>query len=137
MLLGSRVVGQRAKNEKFVGDKLDNVPAGEQDPLNVAARCHANFAENVPLALLLAAIVELNGGNRRILNGSLAALLVLRVAHVELGLRGPKSTSFGRALGFAGTMGFIGGWLDMPPTWSRATGVSDLSLTNFEPRERI
>jgi len=63
----------------------------------------------VPLALLLASIVELNGGNRKVLNGSLGALLLLRILHVELGLMGPGSMSNGHPIGYFGTLGFIGG----------------------------
>jgi hypothetical protein len=48
----------------------------------------------------------LNGGNRKVLNGSLAALLLLRILHVELGLTGPKAMS---GVGYYGKLGFIGG----------------------------
>lgn len=63
----------------------------------------------MPLALLLASIVELNGGNRKVLNGSLGALLLLRILHVELGMLGPNASSDGRRIGYYGTLGFIGG----------------------------
>jgi uncharacterized membrane protein YecN with MAPEG domain len=63
----------------------------------------------VPLALLLASIVELNGGNRKVLNGSLGALLLLRILHVELGMLDPNASSNGRRIGYYGTLGFIGG----------------------------
>jgi uncharacterized membrane protein YecN with MAPEG domain len=66
-------------------------------------RCHHNFIENVPLALLLAGIVELNGGNRKALNAALGALLLFRILHVEFGLKGPGNNGFGRAVGFFGT----------------------------------
>jgi hypothetical protein len=42
------------------------------------------------MALLLASIFELKGGNRKTLNGSLGALLLLRILHVEVGLLGPQ-----------------------------------------------
>ncbi|KAK5658094.1 hypothetical protein OQA88_2650 [Cercophora sp. LCS_1] len=32
-----------------------------EDPLYIASRCHENFIENVPFALILAAVAELNG----------------------------------------------------------------------------
>ena len=75
----------------------------------MAARCHNNFVENVPLALLLAGIVELNGGNRKVLNGALGALLLIRIVHVEFGLKAPGNNGFGRAVGFFGTQGFMAG----------------------------
>lgn len=53
--------------------------------------------------------MELNGGNRKVLVGSLDALLLLRILYVELGLLGPKSLSTGRPIGYFGTLGFIGG----------------------------
>ena len=77
----------------------------------------ANFLENVPLALLFAGIAELNGADRKILNYSLAALLLFRIGHVELGLKGPKTLGAGRPIGYWGTQAVIaglagwGGWL--------------------------
>lgn len=65
--------------------------------------------EYVPLALLGAAIVELNGGNRKILNGGLAALLLFRIMHVELGMHGANANGPGRLIGHLGTAGFLGG----------------------------
>lgn len=59
------------------------------------------------MAFLLAAIVELNGGNRRALTGGLAALLTLRVIHAELGLRGKEAMAVGRPIGYFGSMGLI------------------------------
>ena len=63
----------------------------------------------MPIALLLASIVELNGGNRKVLNGSLGTLLLLRILHVEFGMLGPNALSMGRRIGYYGTLGFIGG----------------------------
>ena len=83
--------------------------SGDSDPLLVARRCHGNFIENVPLALLMGAIVEMNGGDRRVLSGSFAALLLFRIFHVELGLRGEKATAPGRIIGHLGTLSFTMG----------------------------
>ena len=63
----------------------------------------------MPLAFILVAVAELNGANRKTLNWSLAALFVLRVAHVELGLKGENTVGWGRPIGFWGTQAFIGG----------------------------
>jgi uncharacterized protein len=75
--------------------------------LNVATRCHGNYTENVPFALLLGAIVEMNGGNRRVLTGGLAALLVGRLLHAELGLRSENAMGQGRLVGHVTTLSFI------------------------------
>lgn len=68
-----------------------------------------NFAENVPLALLLAAVVELNGGSRKLLTAGLSVLLVSRILHAELGLMAKNSAGPGRTIGHVGTMGTIVG----------------------------
>lgn len=46
-----------------MGDKCDE-SKGASDPLYVASRSQANFAENVPLILAVALLAELNGANR-------------------------------------------------------------------------
>lgn len=68
-----------------------------------------NFLESVPLAFVLTAIVELNGGNRTLLNYALAALFAFRVGHVEIGLRSKDTLGYGRAPGTVGTQGFLAG----------------------------
>lgn len=82
---------------------------GAYNDLLVATRAHANFAENVPLAFLLAGVAELNGANRRVLTAALAALLALRVLHADLGLVRPGSIAAGRPVGYFGTCGVLGG----------------------------
>ena len=62
-------------------------------------------------------MAELNGADRKILNYALAALLLLRIGHVELGLKGPKTLGVGRPIGYYGTQGIVvglagwGSWL--------------------------
>jgi uncharacterized membrane protein YecN with MAPEG domain len=46
-----------------MGDSIDRTK-GVKDPLYVATRAQLNFAENVPLALGIALLAELNGANR-------------------------------------------------------------------------
>ena len=87
-------------------DEKATTDGGDTDPLLVARRSHGNFIENVPLALLMGAIVEMNGGDRRVLSGSFAALLLFRMLHVELGLRGENAMGPGRSIGHMGTMSF-------------------------------
>lgn len=46
-----------------MGDKSDSTK-GNTDPLYVATRAQLNFTENIPLALVVALLAELNGANR-------------------------------------------------------------------------
>ena len=110
LILSGRVVNQRVSCDKFIGDQSGQTIEGtEADKLQVASRCHQNFVENVPFALLLAGVVELNGGNRKALNSALGVLLLLRILHVEFGLLGPKNIAFGRPVGYFGTQGYMAG----------------------------
>ncbi|KAL8664402.1 MAG: hypothetical protein Q9202_003092 [Teloschistes flavicans] len=108
LFLSNRVVYQRIKNKKYLGDKL-SAQAAEPDQLFVENRCHQNFLENVPLAFTLAAIAELNGADRTILNYAFAALFALRIGHVELGIRSKDALGPGRLMGLLGSQAFLGG----------------------------
>ena len=83
-----------------MGDRFVDAPESTSndnpDTLYLDSRAHNNFIENVPLCFTLAAIAELNGANRKILNYAMATLFVLRLIHVELGLRGKDTVGFGR-----------------------------------------
>jgi len=111
--LSNRVVYRRVKSEKFIGDRLDSGEAStsndKPDPLLLDSRAHQNFLESVPLAFTLAAIAELNGANRKVLNYAMATLFVLRIIHVELGMKGKDTAGFGRPTGFFGTQAFLAG----------------------------
>ena len=76
--------------------------AGHAD-LDVAIRRHANWAEHVPFALLLIALLELNGGSAGLLHGLGAGLLVARVLH-PLGLKADTIKSPLRGIGAIGTL---------------------------------
>ena len=78
LVLSGNVSAARRKVGVDVGDG-DGRPGAE--PLVVAMRAHANFAEYVPLALILLGGIELAGGSHTLLV-ILAVLLVLgRLAH--------------------------------------------------------
>ncbi|KIW78240.1 hypothetical protein Z517_08074 [Fonsecaea pedrosoi CBS 271.37] len=99
-------------NKSQSSSTTTSTPSNSPDPshsLLISSRCHANFVENVPIALLVATFVELNGGNKWALTGSLAALLFFRIAHVEFGLRAKDSMGWGRPVGYFGTLGFVVG----------------------------
>jgi hypothetical protein len=59
---------------------------GGNKDLLLAMRRHGNWTETVPLALLLIALLELNGGGATLLHGLGATLVVARIAH-PLGLK--------------------------------------------------
>jgi uncharacterized protein len=54
---------------------------GGNPDLTVAIRRHANFVEHVPLALLLLALLELNGAGHTLLHLLGAALVLARLMH--------------------------------------------------------
>lgn len=73
--LSARVIALRLKHKVSIGD-------GGLDPLARAMRVHANFAEYVPLILILMAFYELGGAPVWALHGVGVALCVARFSHV-------------------------------------------------------
>lgn len=76
---------------------------GDNMELATTIRRHANFLENVPLALILMGIVEINGGNSMLLHVLGALLVVARIAH-PLGLDADRPTHPLRAIGAGVTL---------------------------------
>ena len=72
--LSVRTVQLRHKLGVAVGD-------GDNPQLLRAMRVHANFAEYVPLCLLLVAFCEVQGASAIYLHSVLASLLLARLAH--------------------------------------------------------
>ena len=90
-------VGQlRAKTNVSLG-------AGGDPRLETAIRRHANWTEHVPIALLLLALLELNGAGAGLLHGLGATLLVARILH-PLGLDATTMRRPLRGIGAFGTM---------------------------------
>lgn len=112
--LMNRVAYQRIKNRTYIGDNIpeDTATAGSSAPnsLQLETRAHGNFVENVPFAFVVAAVAELNGANRKLLHYALASLLVLRIAHVEIGIKRAGTMGIGRPLAFWGTQSFVLGF---------------------------
>ncbi|KAJ4404008.1 hypothetical protein N0V91_006117 [Didymella pomorum] len=106
VFLQNRIVYHRLNSKTYMGDKTD-ASAGTKDPLYVATRAQLNFAENVPLALAIALLAELNGANRTYINYALGTLFALRISHAELGLMIKDSMGPGRILGYYGTQGVL------------------------------
>ena len=102
VILSVRVVLARFKANTSMGAGDSTVVATGQEavasPLLIAARVHANFAEYVPLSLILLGLIELQGGSKVMLLASAVALVIARLAH-PLGL-GQKSPNIARSLGF-------------------------------------
>lgn len=72
--LALRIVRIRFSSRISIGD-------GGRDDLLARSRAHANFAEYVPFALILLALIEAAGGSTTGLGVAGGLLLVARVAH--------------------------------------------------------
>jgi len=80
-----------------------SIHAGGHPDLDVAIRRHANWAEHVPFALLLIALLELNGGGAGLLHGLGITLLAARVLH-PFGLKADTMRVPLRGIGAFATM---------------------------------
>ena len=74
VLLSINVIRARRKHKVGIG-------TGRNKSVERAMRVHANFAEYVPFALLLIALLELNKSNSLLLMGLCSVLLVGRLVH--------------------------------------------------------
>ncbi len=72
--LSVRVIGQRRRAKAALGDKGDKL-------LQRAIRAHANFVEYTPMALLLIALAEWQGGPGWLVHILAAALVIGRALH--------------------------------------------------------
>lgn len=82
--LSLAVVRLRMSTKVSIGSSKDHIGRGEdpkEAPLLTASRVHGNFAEHVPLALILLGLLELQGFWREIIIGLAAALVLARLAH--------------------------------------------------------
>lgn len=90
-VLSATVAAGRGRYKVGYGD-------GDNERLRRLIRIHGNFAEYVPLALVLLLILELSGGSATLLHGLGIALIVARMLHV-IGLVGEKDVTIARAGG--------------------------------------
>lgn len=105
MVLAGMVGSVRGKKKAIsLGD-------GGDPELLVAMRRQMNFVEYVPLALLLIALVELNGGSKTLIHSLGATLLAARIIH-PFGLDVNKMNTMPRFIGtfatFAVTVAAVG-----------------------------
>lgn len=99
MVLSARVIlARRAKRIGF--------GAGGQADLERLIRVHGNFAEYVPLALLLLTMAELNGAQAAWVHAGCILLVAGRLAHA-FGLARPSTDELGRILGMTGSQSAI------------------------------
>ena len=99
LVLKFRVIAARRRH------LVDVLDGGERD-VTRRMRVHGNFAEHVPMALILMAVVELNGAEAWNLHALGAVLLISRILHAY-GLETTPGKSFGRAAGVIGTTAVI------------------------------
>jgi uncharacterized membrane protein YecN with MAPEG domain len=89
LILGVRVTMGRNKHNVHMGD-------GGNPDMIVRMRTHANFAEYVPLMLVLLGLLEFGGANQTALMVGAAVLVVARISHA-IGMGGPLALRVGGA----------------------------------------
>ena len=72
--LAGRVSQLRNRHKVSIGD-------GGNDALIRRMRAHANYGENMPIVLILLALIELAGGDPRILWGAAILFVISRILH--------------------------------------------------------
>jgi len=91
--LSWRVVGLRRRFQVGIG-------TGNQPPLELAIRAHANFTEYTPLGLVLLIALDGSGAvNTLLLHGLGISLVVGRLLHGFFGLNRSAGTTSGRLIG--------------------------------------
>lgn len=94
LVLTFRVVRLRVTGRVMLGEVSEKVPA-----MQATVRAHANFAEYVPLALLLIGGLEVSHAPRALLLGLAGALIFARVIHpIGMGLPAPNMFRAGGAM---------------------------------------
>lgn len=94
LILAIRVSAGRVKNNVLMGD------GGNADMI-MRMRTHSNFVEYVPLLLVLMGLLELGGGNGKVLMIFGVVLVLARISHA-VGMARPAPSAF-RAIGALGT----------------------------------
>lgn len=108
-ILAIRVSQVRINSNTLIGDRTkatsSSASAGpEADALLVATRCHSNFAENVPFAVLLGAVVEMVSPSFPVQSWHVVAAIkadtdlgrMCRMVEIELPSRQPSRRSWRR-----------------------------------------
>lgn len=103
--LSFAVIRQRVSKQVALGDGKVGEKSGDPD-LMVAIRVHGNFAEYVPIALLLMWFIEMVQYDSRFAFGMGAILLLGRVLHF-IGMHHPRKYMICRQLGMIATFGVL------------------------------
>ena len=93
--LAARVSQLRNRHKVSIGD-------GGNEALHRRIRAHGNYVENMPVVLILLALVELAGGDPRILWGAAIIFMVSRLLHA-FGMDRPSPSRL-RMFGMMGNM---------------------------------
>lgn len=96
MVLSVLCGSKRGKTGVSIGD-------GGNEIMMVAMRRHGNFVEHVPIALIVIALLEMNGVMAMAIHGLGGVLVFSRVAHA-IGLQAGKDATPGRVVGALGTL---------------------------------
>ncbi|KAI9807213.1 MAG: hypothetical protein M1825_005931 [Sarcosagium campestre] len=102
IFLSIRVSKLRDERKVPIGNRCTGADTKENsDPLYLAIRAHANYAEYVPYAFVLAGLAEANGAKSIALNTILGVFFAARLVHTEIGMLGKdkKSMASGRFAG--------------------------------------
>lgn len=112
LALTAQVIRQRGRTNTSLGDgSTGAIAPGEEHlaPLLVACRSHANFAEYVPLTLLLLALNEATGAPRWLVLALAATLIVGRILHpIGMGRTMPNPFRLGGVIATLSTLGIAG-----------------------------
>ena len=102
--LAGRVSGLRRQFKISLGD-------GGNEALLRRIRAHANYAENMPIVLILLGLLELAGGDRRILWAAGIAFILARILHA-FGMDRPSPSRLRMVGMVASTLVLLGlaGW---------------------------
>jgi len=112
--LAGRIPRLRRRHRVGIGD-------GDRPDLALAVRVHANAVENIPVALLLLALLEVQGGAPAGLHAAGGALLIGRILHAR-GLGRSRGATHDRVWGMALT------WLALLGMALWLLGIAVISL---------
>ena len=99
IVLAIRIIRLRWRERVGIG-------TGESLPLKAAVRVHGNFAEYVPLGLILLLLMEVNGASELLLFAMGGLLFVARIFHA-IGLTKSIGVSIYRTIGVLGTFSML------------------------------
>ena len=99
IVLAIRIIRLRWRERVGIG-------TGESLPLKAAVRVHGNFAEYVPLGLILLLLMEVNGASELLLFAMGGLLFIARIFHA-IGLTRSIGVSIYRTIGVLGTFSML------------------------------